>query len=480
MVETMDTREEIHLSDPGAILVVDDDAIILDAFIDLLALDNRSVHIARNAIEALDLLTVSSPAMMFMDISMPQVNGLDALKIVKERYPALPVVLMTGFGSSQSAIRAMHSGAYEYLTKPLDGKTVRKLVNDILAAHASDSVGVESPGSVRHEPAGDHDELSGSSSQMQEVFKVIGSISATPNTTAVLILGESGTGKELVARAIHAHSANASEPFVAINCTVLPENLLESELFGHERGAFTGANERQIGKFEYAKGGTIFLDEIGDISADMQKKLLRVLQERQFERLGSHAPIGVRARFITATNRNLEDAIERGNFREDLYYRLKVVTIQLPPLRERRGDIPQLAHYFLEKHSARLGRKLKGFATETMRILESSPFRGNVRELANLIERAVMMTKGDVVLPEALRSDAGSSAPASAGYPIISREFSIARDHVLQQFERQFVITLLTDMRGNVTVAARTSGMTRQNFQRLMKKFNIDSETYRL
>lgn len=314
---------------------------------------------------------------------------------------------------------------------------------------------------------------------MQEVYKLIGSISTTPNHTSVLIVGESGTGKELVARAIHAHSSNAREPFIGINCTVLPESLLESELFGHEKGAFTGAVDKKIGKFEIAQRGTIFLDEIGDLSSSFQQKLLRVLQEREFERVGGNEIIKVEGRFITATNRDIEHDVKQGKFRKDLFYRFNVVTIQLPPLRERKVDVPLLANYFLSRYNIQLKKSVKGFSNEAMSLLQSYTYPGNVRELENLIERAVMLTKGDLILPEVFKDVVDPASRMGAPLPIGGSTFKKSRALIRAIFEKQYVLDQLNKHHGNVTASAKASGMTRQNFQRLMTRNKISAGRFR-
>jgi len=464
--------------DPANILVVDDDEKIVFAFREVLKKEGHSCIVARNGEDAVEQVKKKLPHAVFMDITMPKLNGLEALKQIKEYNQSIPVIIITGYGTMQTAIQAMQSGAFEYLAKPLNVEKIREVTRRALSS-------LKSAASVSHETDSfnaefvDRYELVGRSVKMQEVYKLIGSISTTPNHTSVLITAESGTGKELVARAIHAHSAHAQEPFVGINCTVLPETLLESELFGHEKGSFTGAAERKLGKFEIAGKGTIFLDEIGNLSPGLQHKLLRVLQEREFERLGGNTPIQVKGRFIAATNRELEREVKKGNFREELFYRLNVARIHLPPLRERKEDIPLLANYFLSKYNEQLKKSVKGFSDEAVRLLQSYSYPGNVRELENLIERAVMLTKGNVVLPETIKDKFSPDEQKTDSLPIISPLFSKSREHIIKIFEKQFLTEQLTTHRGNVTAAAKASKMTRQNFQRLMNKYRIKAERFR-
>lgn len=463
------------------VLVVDDDEKILFAFQEFLKKDGYKSIVAKNGEEALEKLSTEQPGIVFMDITMPKLNGLEALKRIKEKNQSTPVIILTGYGTMQTAIKAMQLGAFEYVTKPLDVQKIREVTRRAFLSVQTQPVGVSSPISFKADVI-DRYELVGNSERMQDVYKLIGSISTTPNHTSVLIVGESGTGKELVARAIHSNGANAHEPFVAVNCTVLPEALLESELFGHEKGAFTGAIDRKLGKFEIARRGTIFLDEIGNLSLNLQQKLLRVLQEREFERLGGNTPIHVDARFIAATNRDIESEVRQGNFREDLFFRLNVAGIHLPPLRERKEDIPLLANYFLAKYSIEIKRSVKGFSDDAMALLSRKAgysYPGNVRELENFIERGVMLTKGEVILPEVLREMFVTSTAKPTPLPIISHTFSKSREHVVELFEKQFLIEQLEKYRGNVTAAAKASKMTRQNLQRLMKKHRIRAEPFR-
>lgn len=460
------------------ILVVDDDKKILFAFEQVLKREGYVCLTASSGAEALEILAEQEPSVIFLDIAMPRVDGMQTLENIKERDSSVPVIMITGHGTMQTAIKAMQMGAFDYLTKPLDVAKVRQLAQQAIASRQNVAVSASYEARFRADIV-ERYELVGNSPMMQEVYKAVGSIAMTPNQSSILITGESGTGKELVARAIH-HSGNAaSEPFVAINCTALPENLLESELFGHEKGAFTGAFERKLGKFEIAGHGTIFLDEIGSLPPALQQKLLRVVQEREFERVGGNEKIAVEARFVAATNVDLEAAVQNQSFRKDLFFRLNVVSLHLPPLRHRPEDLPLLAGYFLKKYSERIKKSVKGFSPDAMAVLRSHSYPGNVRQLENIIERAVIFSKGGVILPTDLDDGSASKQGNEMQFPISSTVFSKSRDQVLSAFEAQFVRHMLSQYHGNVTDASEASKMTRQNFQRLMKKHRIRSDQFR-
>ncbi len=458
------------------ILVIDDDEGIVYALKQLFLKDGYTVATAGDALKGLEILPKENPRLVFMDINMPGMNGLDTLKEIKKKNPTLPVIMVTGYGTVETAVRAMQFGAFDYLTKPLDIQQVRRVTGEAIARLDGIEKSNNSANPFKAEFA-DKYVLVGKSPQMQSIYKLIGSVSTTPNLTPVLLLGESGTGKELVARAIHSYGAESDQPFTAVNCTAVPETLLESELFGYEKGAFTGANERKPGKFEIAKRGTIFLDEIGDLSPMLQQKLLRVLQERQFERLGSNETLEVGARFIAATNRDIEAEVRKGNFRKDLFYRLNVMVISLPPLRERQEDIPTLADYFLAKYSERFGKKISGFSEDALQTLVRLQYPGNVRELENIVARAVVMAKQDVITSHGLGDMTGLQTDGENGYD--GRNFAEARKHAIDSFEKSFVVETLKKFQGNIVAAARSSGMTRQNFQRLVSKHCIDADDFR-
>jgi len=458
------------IPDKLKILVVDDDHKILYAFREVLKKDGHIYLEATNGEIALARVDDQSPDLVFMDINMPGMDGLSALEKIKAMNPGLPVIIITGEGTMDTAIQAIRYGAFQYLIKPLSVAQIREEIAKArvaLAAGTANNIEIEVDPLKRRQ-------LIGNSPQMHEVYKLIGSVCTTDNHTTVLITGETGTGKELVARAIHNNSAYHDVPFVAINCTAMPETLLESELFGHEKGAFTGALQKKIGKFEVAGKGTIFLDEIGDLSPVLQQKLLRVLQEREFERLAGSVPIPVEARFIAATNQDLKKNIRSGNFREDLFYRLNVVNIHMSALRERREDIPLLAHFFLARFNQRLKKKVTAISDEAMHILNTYDYPGNTRELENIIERAVMLNRGTLIQPEdlAIRTENSRTFEADK-IPVISEDFGRARDHVLGLFESEFIIRQLKKHHGNISEAARASGMSRQNFYRLMEKHGL-------
>ena len=369
----------------------------------------------------------------------------------------------------QTAIQAMRYGAFQYLMKPLSVSTIRQEVERaIISIKATIPAGKD----PAYEDTGRY-QLIGNSVAMQQVYKTIGQVCTTPNQTTVLITGETGTGKELVARAIHQNCVHNKQPFIAINCTALPETLLESELFGHEKGAFTGAVSQKKGKLELAGQGTIFLDEIGDLNQEMQKKLLRVLQEREFERLGDNRTIPVNARFITATNRDLDERIRSGAFREDLYFRLNVVEIHLPALREHGEDIEMLAHFFLARFNTQLKKKVNGLSDQVWSYLRSYSYPGNIRELENIIERAVMLTHGQVIMPDVLNGITKGSIKTAKKTAVHDLNFTKAREQVINDFEKQYIMEKLDKHKGNVSAAARDSHITRQNFHRLMVKYSI-------
>jgi len=383
------------------ILVADDEEKVCWAFEQFLKAEGHTPLIASNAQEALEKTAQEKPDLIIMDIRMPgQLNGLEALAEIKRLDPESYVIIMTAHGNMQTAIEAMKFGAYDYITKPPDLDQLSAVIQRALESQklSRDLTLLRSEVMGRYQK----DNIIGKSPKIQEIYKLIGTLAT--NDIAVLIEGETGVGKELVSKAIHYNSSRSDRPFITVNCAALTETLLESELFGHEKGSFTGAIGQKQGKFEIVQDGTLFLDEIGDISPNIQTKLLRVLHDGEFERVGSNRTLKMSARVIAATNMNIEEAVQSRRFREDLYYRLKVVSIHIPPLRQRKEDIPLLVRHFLEISNRELNRQIKGVEPQAMELLLDHDWPGNVRELENAIKSAAVLCRGDVILPEHLPS----------------------------------------------------------------------------
>jgi two-component system response regulator AtoC len=438
------------------VLVVDDDPSIRQALAQALA-DSANVRVAATAEEALSALSGMAPDVILSDVRMPGMDGLELLRIVRERAPGVDVVMMSAFDDMPTVVASMREGATDFLAKPLDLHELRRVIGRVVedrrtrdrvrAANEEGAAAIRLEGLVGRDP------------KMIATYKLVGQ--AASIRTNVLIRGESGTGKELIARAIHHNAADATEPFVALNCTALPSTLLESELFGHVRGAFTGAMQSRRGRFDLAGRGTIFLDEIGDTTAEFQAKLLRVLQEREYYPVGAERPERTEARVIAATHRNLEEMIARGDFRADLYYRLRVVEICVPPLRERPGDIPALAHHLLRVTSATLHRHAPVLSDGALALLTHHTWPGNVRELENCLTHALVLARGDVIRPEHILL---ASSPGSSTDGKVPSLDDVEREHV----ERVMAIT-----GGRKTEAARTLGVSRPRLDRLLARFGL-------
>jgi DNA-binding NtrC family response regulator len=444
-----------------SLLIVDDDVRVSTAL--ARGLDGGELHVrtAPGAEQALGMLGAAAPDVVLSDVRMPGMDGLELLRLLKQRAPAVDVILMTAHDDLPLVAEAMREGATDFLMKPLDLHHLRRLLERVFedrAARARHGGHATGTGAARR--------LVGRDSQMVQVFKVIGQVAAS--RTSVVIRGESGTGKELIARAIHDSSPYAAEPFVAVNCTALPATLLESELFGHVRGSFTGATGDRRGRFAQAGRGTIFLDEIGDTSPDFQAKLLRVLQEREFYPVGADRPERMEARVIAATHRNLEKLVGAGQFREDLYYRLRVVEIRVPPLRERMGDVPQLAEHLVARAAHAAGRPVPMLSREALDVLLAHNWPGNVRELENTLTRAIMFASGDVIRTEHLALDSGLVASAAA-----------ARLTTLEQVERDHIASVLQATHGHKARTARILGISRPRLDRLLKKYSLEGEAAR-
>jgi len=464
------------------LLVVDDEESVRYSFRRVFSREGVRVLTAATAAEGLEQVRREDPDVVVLDLQLPDRSGLDVFRELHEQAPKRPILFITAHGTTQTAIEAMKGGAFDYLIKPLDLERLTQVLDRAFEAARLMQVPAVLP------TEGPSDLIVGRTPVMQEMCKAIGRVA--PQDVNVLILGESGTGKELVARALYHHSKRADKPFLAINCAALPEALLESELFGHERGAFTGADRRRIGKFEQCDGGTLFLDEIGDMTPAVQAKMLRVLQEQRFERLGGNEIIQTRVRVLAATNRNLEQLVEEGRFRKDLYYRLKGVTIQVPPLRDRLADVPELAHYFLFRFNQDLGTDYRALAPEALEALQRYPWPGNVRELQGVIRQAMLHASGHVLaaefLPAELRREGAAGGCASAVSPaagldgliesLVSGGEGNLYARAVEATERALLARVLRQTRGNQTQASELLGISRNTLRQKMRAlgFAID------
>jgi DNA-binding NtrC family response regulator len=443
------------------ILVADDDPYIQEALKDRLESLGYRVLQAENGLQAVEIIERQTPHMAFLDIEMPGLKGMDVLREVRRRDHNLPVVMITAYGSIGLAVEAMKEGAYDFIAKPFQGSHIALVVRKALEKERlTREIEV-----LSEEIDKRYQLVIGSSPEMNRAVESARKAALTSST--VLLLGESGTGKEVFAHAIHNWSERRDKPFVAINCVGLSRELLESELFGHEKGAFTGANEQKKGKVELAHGGTVFLDEVGDISAELQTKLLRFLQEREFERVGGVKSISVDVRIIAATNRDLENAMQTGQFRADLFYRLNVVPITLPPLRQRREDIPVLASYFLQRFAAETKKHFTDFSAEVQESLFAYDWSGNVRELANVIERAVVLGQG----PELTLLDLPLKVVSSAPVPATG---ACNYHDAVDAFRRELIAKTLEQAQGSKAAAARILGLQRTYLSRLIKTLGIE------
>ncbi|MEW6417100.1 MAG: sigma-54 dependent transcriptional regulator [Nitrospirota bacterium] len=419
------------------VLIVDDDLqmrLALNEAIQRLGYNTVLCDSGRSAIEKLNQ---SDYALVVTDMKMPRMNGLELLKEIRCRVGNLPVLVITGFGTIENAVKTMKEGAADYLLKPFSFDTLKEMVESIMLRTKNEK------------------DILTADPEMKKIIDIAGNLAASDIT--VLIYGESGTGKELLARYIHRLSKRADKPFVAVNCAAIPDNLLESELFGHEKGAFTGAIEKKKGKFEFANGGTILLDEIGEMSMALQAKLLRVLQEREIDRVGGKEPVQVDVRVIATTNRDLKKECIEGRFKEDLYYRLNVFPLKVPPLRERSDDITILASYFLEKFSNLAGKKIQGFSVEGMDLIKNRPWYGNIRELENTIQRAVFLCKDETIDIEDLMLEDEMSKACPGGK--------------IKDMEKDLIMQTLNDVNGNKTKAAKILGVSVRTIRNKLKAY---------
>jgi len=468
----------------GTILIVDEDQALCGQLEALLESQGNRVRIAHTGMDGLEAAAAVPPDLALLAVKLPDVSGLDVFKALREADPKLPAIFMTAFGTTEDAIQATKLGAFEYLLKPFDMQEMTSLVSQALDL----SRFVHSPVEMGQDPGkSSGDAIIGRSKVMQDLYKAIGR--AAPTDATVLIRGESGTGKELVARAVYQHSLRAERPFIVINCVAIPESLLESELFGYEKGAFTGAVSRHVGKIEQANGGTIFLDEIGDMPLSIQAKILRLLQEKKVERLGGRREFPVDVRIIAATNRNLEAAIREGRFREDLYYRLNVVALNLPPLRERPGDVGLLADYFLARFAQEMGVRDPGISADARPLLAAYPWPGNVRELANAMEKCLIFSRGRTISSEEVArrvtgQQISQPPPISAADGTIRQwakeTLSRGGESVLHKLnnhvERIIIAEALDISQGNRSRAAKLLGISRPTLLARIDKYNLRTE----
>ena len=494
------------------VLVVDDDADLRLSVASALSENNYIVDQAKDGEEAVNRIRASRYDLVLLDVSMPRMTGLEALKEIKAHDPSIIAIMLTAFSNVRDAVEATKEGAYNYLEKPVKAENLVYIVDRALKAQKMiKNMSLSAP--VLKLPNGT--DFIGQSSDMKRIFGVIDKLSRVD--TAVLIRGESGTGKELVAQALHFNGPRKDNRFVTINCSAIPETLIESEFFGHEKGAFTGADSRKIGKFQYADGGTLFLDEIGDITAGMQVKLLRVLQEKKFTPVGANREVEVNVRIVAATNRHLEEMVKKGEFREDLFYRLNVLPIQLPTLRERKNDIDALVSYFIEKFNQQHKKNVTGLSPEAMELVKAHNWPGNIRELENVIEHAFVIESGNTIMPASLPSSitrigrpgldddedelsagngdldqddgddlmaaisvsTGGLSPLNVG----GKGFTLDINRLdfqanKEEFERQFLISALTAFKGRINQTALHANIPKKTLLRKLQKYGITAKDY--
>ncbi len=447
------------MSDPPAqILVIDDDKVMRDACYQILSRQGYRVEMAPNARQGLALLEKISFDAVLLDLVMPDIDGLETLKRIRAIDPESEVIIITGYGTIQSAVESIKAGAFHFLSKPFTPDDLRHLVGRALEKRR---VNMENLYLRQELKKDERSVLVYQGEPMERIMDMVARVAPTDST--VLLTGESGTGKGLVARKIHQLSQRSRRPFITVDCGTLVETLFESELFGHVKGSFTGADANKIGKFELAQNGTLFFDEISNIGLEVQAKLLRAVEERKISKVGSHRVITVDVRIIAATNKDLTKAIKDGSFREDLFYRLNVVLIQMPPLRERKNDVPLLAQHFLEKYNVRLRKNLQGIAPEAMEILVRHDWPGNVRELENTVERLVVLSSGPLLEPKDLTFAGTISSPAAEGSSLSLRD--LERDHIIQTLQR---------FDGHKSETARALGIDRKTLREKLRRYNIE------
>jgi len=452
---------------PGTLLVVDDEPQILRAVAGLLQDEGFEVLTALDGETALKMVEAEAPDLVLLDIALPGLDGLEALTELKRQHPLLPVIMVSAYGSVENAVKATRLGAFDFIEKPPNADKILLSVRNALewARLAEENRRLRQQRAPVKEIIGE----SAAISRLREKLALV-----APTNAAVLIIGENGTGKELVARALHALSRRAHQPLVEVNCAAIPEDLIESELFGHEKGAFTGASSRRRGKFDLAHEGTLFLDEIGDMSLKTQAKILRILEEQRFERVGGGRPIQVDVRVLAATNKNLEEEIAKGRFREDLYHRINVIPLNVPPLRERREDTPLLAAHFLQELSQENGAPAKTFTPAALEALAAMPWPGNVRELKNFVFRLAILSPFDLVDVADLPLAASGAEPA-ADYDFIDPFLQVPSFREARAlFEKQFLRRKLSECKGNVSLLAEKIGLERSHLYRKLKAYGLE------
>jgi DNA-binding NtrC family response regulator len=455
------------------ILIADDEEIVIRSCVRILSEEKYQIDTVSDGLEAIEQIAESEYDMLILDIMMPKMTGMEVLQRVKETHPDVDVIMITGLNEIETAVQAMKLGAFDYLPKPFDPEELELVVERAFERRQllQENVNLKKEVSARYS----FENIIGSSPPMQNVYRLIAR--CAPTNSTVMLRGESGTGKELIARAIHFNSLRKDSPFITVDCASLSENLLESELFGHVKGSFTGAVANKKGLLEEAHGGTLFLDEIGNISMSTQAKLLRFIQEKEFKAVGDTRTRSVNIRLITATNKDLEDMVGEGTFRDDLYYRINIFPIEIPPIRERRDDIPALAFHFLNQFSKEMDRKVTEFSAGTMNLLMNHDWPGNVRELENVVHRAVILASDDIIRQAHLVNILDMQPLADMNVPRTSEELKnikkAARQKSVETVEKLFILGALKRNGWSVTASAEETGMQRTNFQALMKKYDI-------
>lgn len=458
---------------PERVLVIDDDEIVREVLVEHLENEGHEVIACANGYRGLEIFKNEKFDLVILDLIMPGINGLEVLKEIKRFSPPTVAILITAFGSIENAVDAMRAGAFDYITKPFNLADVSFAVKRGIGVSKLEKENINLKRQLKNRYG--FENIIGDSNAMQSIYSLVDKVAPTDST--VLILGESGTGKELIANIVHYNSERTSKPIVTVNCSAIPHELLETELFGHERGAFTGAVATKLGKFEIADGGTLFLDEIGDMTPGLQVKLLRVLQERAFERVGGTKTIKVDVRIIAATNKNLEDEVSTGRFREDLYYRLNVIPVQLPPLRERTEDLPLLCNYFIDRYCKKRKRPMLKISRETMSALANYSWPGNVRELENLIERLVVLKEDETIvtadLPEKITGGVNSHIDFKSAITNAINSGNLDFDKKVTDFEKYIISHAIKSSKGVKSRAARLLNIKRTTLVEKMKRLDI-------